>query len=255
MGEWVNDNKNKRRIRGNVGRRGAGGWARRRRGFILIIALVVILVGTALSVRMLVLTEGFSRVSLFQRPAYEHHIDITSEVKRLEAFLIQTNEDRYEGGGRVLHGQGYTSDDYGIPIDRLEDLQVTEHPDVLSTDRIEGHQRLVVQVYDANYRIADLTKDLLGRPSELKSFPPSLLPPSFSGTGSSSSPDGSTTDPSVSGGGGSGQVTISQEKIYGIYGAYLLRVQLYTRRDGSAPWRFQRGAEEGFFAVASSDIS
>ena len=230
-------------------------FGERRRGFVLIMALVIILVGTALSVGMLVLTDSFSRVSLFQRPAYEHHIDIASEVKRLEAFLIQTNQDRYEGGGRVLHGQGYTADDYGNPIDRLEDLQVTEHPDVLSTDRIEGHQRLVVQVYDANYRISDLTKNLLGRPAELRSFPPSLLPPSFSGTGSSSSSVGSTTDPSVSGGGASGQVTIDQEKIYGIFGAYLLRVQLYTRKGDGAPWRFQRGAEEGFFAVASKDIS
>ena len=218
-------------------------------------ALVIILVGTALSVGMLVLTEGFSRGSIFHRMAYEQHIDVANEVKRIEAFLIKTNQDRYEGGGRVLHGQGYTADDYGTPINRLADLQVTEHPDVLSTDRTEGHQRLVVQVYDANYRIADLTKDLLGHPAKLRSFPPSLLPPSFSGTGSSSSPDGSTTDPSVSGGGGSGHVSIGQEKIYGIYGAYLLRVQLYTRRDGSAPWRFQRGAEEGFFAVASKDIS
>lgn len=59
----------------------------------------------------------------------------------------------------------------------------------------------------------------------------------------------------MSGGGGSVQVSVSQEKIYGVFGAYLLRVQLYTRKDGSAPWRFQRSAEEGFFAVASSDIS
>ena len=239
----------------NTGRRRSAGWARRRRGFILVMALIVILVGAALTVGMLVLTEGFSRGSIFQRLAYEQHIDVANEVKRIEAFLIKTNQDRYEGGGRVLHGQGYTADDYGNPINRLEDLQVTEHPDVLSTDRTEGHQRLIVQVYDANYRIADLTKDLLEHPARLRSFPPSLLPPSFSGTGSSSSSEGSATDPSVSGGGGSGHVSISQEKIYGIYGAYLLRVQLYTRRDGSAPWRFQRGAEEGFFAVASSDIS
>ena len=239
----------------NTGRRRPWDWGRRRRGFILVMALVIVLLGTVLSVGMLVLTEGFSRGSLFQRQAYEQHIDVASEVKRLEAFLIKTNQDRYEGGGRVLHGQGYTADDYGNPIDRLEDLQVTEHPDVLSTDRIEGHQRLVVQVYDANYRIADLTKDLLERPAELRSFPPSLLPSSFSGTGSSSSSLGSATDPSVGGGGASGQVTIGQEKIYGIYGAYLVRVQLYTRKGGGAPWRFQRGAEEGFFAVASKDIS
>lgn len=237
----------------NAGRRGPG--ARCRRGFILITALVIILVGTALSVGILVLTEGFSKGSLFQRPAYEQHIDVASEVKRLEAFLVKTNQDRYEGGGRVLHGKGYTADDYGNPINRLEDLQVTEHPDVLSTDRTEGHQRLVVQVYDANYRIADLTKDLLGRPAELRSFPPSLLPPSFSGIGSSSSSEGSATDPSLGGSGGSGHVSIGQEKIYGIYGAYLIRVQLYTRKGDGAPWRFQRGAEEGFFAVASNDIS
>ena len=227
----------------------------RRPGFILITALVIILLGMTLSVGMLVLAGDFSRISLFQRPAYEQHIDVASEVKRLEAFLVKTNQDRYKGGGRVLHGQGYTADDYGTAINRLGDLQVTEHPDVLSTDRTEGHQRLVVQVYDANYRIADLTKDLLEHPAELRSFPPSLLPSSFSGTGSSSSSEGSATDPSVSGGGASGQVTIGQEKIYGIYGAYLIRVQLYTRRDGGAPWRFQRGAEEGFFAVASKDIS
>ena len=227
----------------------------RRPGFILITALAIILLGTALSVGMLVLAGDFSRISLFKRPAYEQHIDVTSEVKRVEAFLVKTNRDRYEGGGRVLHGQGYTADDYGTPINRLADLQVTEHPDVLSADRTEGHQRLVVQVYDANYRIADLTKDLLGRPAELRSFPPSLLPSSFSGTGSSSSSLGSATDPSVSGGGGSGHVSISQEKIYGIYGAYLVRVRLYTRKGGGAPWRFQRGAEEGFFAVASKDIS
>ena len=229
----------------NTGRRRSGGWARRRRGFILVMALIVILVGAALTVGMLVLTEGFSRGSIFQRMAYEQHIDVANEVKRIEAFLIKTNQDRYEGGGRVLHGQGYTAADYGNPIKRLEDLQVTEHPDVLSTDRTEGNQRLVVQVYDANYRIEDLTKDLMEHPAKLRSFPPSLLPPSFSGTGSSS----------VSGGGGSVQVSVSQEKIYGVFGAYLLRVQLYTRKDGSAPWRFQRSAEEGFFAVASSDIS
>ena len=239
----------------NTGRRRPWGWGRRRRGFILVMALVIVLLGTALSVGMLVLTEGFSRGSIFQRLAYEQHIDVANEVKRIEAFLIKTNQDRYEGGGRVLHGQGYTADDYGNPINRLEDLQVTEHPDVLSTDRTEGHQRLIVQVYDANYRIADLTKDLLEHPARLRSFPPSLLPPSFSGTGSSSSSEGSATDPSVSGGGGSGHVSISQEKIYGIYGAYLLRVQLYTRKGDGAPWHFQRGAEEGFFAVASKDIS
>lgn len=239
----------------NVERRGPGGWTGRRPGFILIMALVIVLLGTTLSVGMLMLAGDFSRISLFQRPAYEQHIDVASEVKRLEAFLVKTNQDRYKGGERVLHGQGYTADDYGTPINRLADLQVTEHPDVLSTDRTEGHQRLVVQVYDANYRIADLTKDLLERPAELRSFPPSLLPSSFSGTGSSSSSLGSATDPSVGGGGASGQVTIGQEKIYGIYGAYLVRVQLYTRKGDGAPWRFQRGAEEGFFAVASKDIS
>ena len=57
----------------NTGRRRSGGWARRRRGFILVMALIVILVGAALTVGMLVLTEGFSRGSIFQRMAYEQH--------------------------------------------------------------------------------------------------------------------------------------------------------------------------------------
>ena len=41
----------------NTGRRRSGGWARRRRGFILVMALIVILVGAALTVGMLVLSD------------------------------------------------------------------------------------------------------------------------------------------------------------------------------------------------------
>ena len=112
----------------NTGRRRSGGWAKRRRGFILVMALIVILVGAALTVGMLVLTEGFSRGSIFQRMAYEQHIDVANEVKRIEAFLIKTNQDRYEGRpARRLPARA----------DRLLPVRLADQP---GAERVQGRQ-------------------------------------------------------------------------------------------------------------------
>lgn len=201
----------------------------RRSGFILITALIIILLGGALSVGIFALANSMYATNLLNRRGYESQIDVNSYIEQAKGFIVAKNMELGASNQPVLHGKGGVSDDY-FPVNSLSDLQVCT-PDAignilsrdipLSADRGVG-RRLTLQVYDANYRIEDVkfvpTADL----------PPSLYPSHLS----VSTPWGPT------GGGAANH--------YKTYGAYLIRVELF--RDGvKGPLR---RTEEAFFQVA-----
>ena len=217
---------------------------RRRSGFILVTALMIVLLGAALSVGIFALAQAMFGTDILNRHVYEEQINMTSLIEEAKAFIIFENQRRISSDVHVLHGQGGTSDDY-FPINRLSDLQVCSPQSIadvlsreitLSGDR--GFRRhLTLQVYDANYRVDDV------RFTPGPDMPPSLYPTRIivhNEIGESYAPD--TSPPPDSN-------DVQDRDLYKVFGAYLIRVELH--REGLQ--KPQRRTEEMFFELASND--
>lgn len=215
----------------------------RRSGFILITALVIILVGAALSVGVFALANSMLTTDVVNRKGYEEQTEVVRYIELAKGFIVTRNIELASRDEPVLHGQGGASNDYFV-VRRLDDLQVCKPQavgDVLSQDVLlsarGGERRLRLQVFDANYRVSDI------RFATTPEMPPSLSPLSRisggSGDGDSYEDEGEGTDPSrksVSG-------DVVPMDYYKNYGAYMIRVEVY-REGQSTPLR---RTEEAFF--------
>ena len=215
----------------------------RRSGFILITALVIILVGAALSVGVFALANSMLTTDVVNRKGYEEQTEVVRYIELAKGFIVTRNIELASRDEPVLHGRGGASNDYFV-VRRLDDLQVCMPQavgDVLSQDvplsARGGERRLRLQVFDANYRVSDI------RFATTPEMPPSLSPLSRisggSGDGDSYEDEGEGTDPSrksVSG-------DVVPMDYYKNYGAYMIRVEVY-REGQDAPLR---RTEEAFF--------
>ncbi len=215
----------------------------RRSGFILITALVIILVGAALSVGVFALANSMLTTDVVNRKGYEEQTEVVRYIELAKGFIVTRNIELASRDEPVLHGRGGASNDYFV-VRRLDDLQVCMPQavgDVLSQDvplsARGGERRLRLQVFDANYRVSDI------RFATTPEMPPSLSPLSRisggSGDGDSYEDEGEGTDPSrksVSG-------DVVPMDYYKNYGAYMIRVEVY-REGQSTPLR---RTEEAFF--------
>ena len=215
----------------------------RRSGFILITALVIILLGAALSVGVFALANSMLTTDVVNRKGYEEQTEVVRYIELAKGFIVTRNIELASRDEPVLHGQGGASNDYFV-VRRLDDLQVCKPQavgDVLSQDVLlsarGGERRLRLQVFDANYRVSDI------RFATTPEMPPSLSPLSRisggSGDGDSYEDEGEGTDPSrksVSG-------DVVPMDYYKNYGAYMIRVEVY-REGQDAPLR---RTEEAFF--------
>ncbi|WP_299075835.1 hypothetical protein [uncultured Fretibacterium sp.] len=215
----------------------------RRSGFILITALVIILLGAALSVGVFALANSMLTTDVVNRKGYEEQTEVVRYIELAKGFIVTRNIELASRDEPVLHGQGGASNDYFV-VRRLDDLQVCKPQavgDVLSQDVLlsarGGERRLRLQVFDANYRVSDI------RFATTPEMPPSLSPLSRisggSGDGDSYEDEGEGTDPSrksVSG-------DVVPMDYYKNYGAYMIRVEVY-REGQSTPLR---RTEEAFF--------
>lgn len=215
----------------------------RRSGFILITALVIILLGAALSVGVFALANSMLTTDVVYRKGYEEQTEVVRYIELAKGFIVTRNIELASRDEPVLHGQGGASNDYFV-VRRLDDLQVCKPQavgDVLSQDVLlsarGGERRLRLQVFDANYRVSDI------RFATTPEMPPSLSPLSRisggSGDGDSYEDEGEGTDPSrksVSG-------DVVPMDYYKNYGAYMIRVEVY-REGQSTPLR---RTEEAFF--------
>lgn len=215
----------------------------RRSGFILITALVIILVGAALSVGIFALANSMLTTDVVNRKGYEEQTEVVRYIELAKGFIVTRNIELASRDEPVLHGRGGASNDYFV-VRRLDDLQVCMPQavgDVLSQDvplsARGGERRLRLQVFDANYRVSDI------RFATTPEMPPSLSPLSRisggSGDGDSYEDEGEGTDPSrksVSG-------DVVPMDYYKNYGAYMIRVEVY-REGQSTPLR---RTEEAFF--------
>ena len=208
----------------------------RRSGFILITALVIILVGAALSVGVFALANSMLTTDVVNRKGYEEQTEVVRYIELAKGFIVTRNIELASRDEPVLHGRGGASNDYFV-VRRLDDLQVCMPQavgDVLSQDvplsARGGERRLRLQVFDANYRVSDI------RFATTPEMPPSLSPLSRisggSGDGDSYEDEGEGTDPSrksVSG-------DVVPMDYYKNYGAYMIRVEVY-REGQSTPLR------------------
>lgn len=216
----------------------------RRSGFILIAALVIILVGAALSVGVFSLANSMLTADVVNRKGYEEQTEVVRYIELAKGFIVTRNIELASKDEPVLHGQGGASNDYFV-VRRLGDLQVCKPQavgDVLSQDvplsaRVGEERRLRLQVFDANYRVSDI------RFSATPEMPPSLSPLSRisggGGDGDSYEDEGEGMDPS--------RKSVSGDVVpldyYKNYGAYMIRVEVY-REGQSTPLR---RTEEAFF--------
>lgn len=196
-----------------------------RRGFILISALVIALVGGILIAALFTLSTSFHGIMLSQRQAYRDYIDINSYIEEAKGFIVARNKELAAAGNSVLHGRGATSDDY-YKINSINDLQVNSPNNVAShlsqdvplSSPGDVSRRLTLKVYDANYRVQDIN---IPAANLTRDMPPSLFPAnSMNRNGFELEGAAGGTPPPISD-------DITLPNVYKTFGAYLIRVELF----------------------------
>ena len=218
----------------------------RRKGYALVMALVVIAIGAALSTFLISMGYAFLKQTTHQRTFYGNHISVTDWIQRVKGDLVSHNNS----AGEVLHGRGLTNGFYS-PISSLSDLALQDDSKYSFDVAVEpwgmGNQRIVINVYDISFYYDQLQSSITGNPVVMRNFPSpvNVLAGSSSSEmdseGTAVAPD--TTDPSKSKG------VIPWEN----FAAYVIRADLYDTALGRR--RLVRRAEEAFFQVLSSDAS
>ncbi len=221
----------------------------KRRGVALVLALVVVLVGGALIALIFEMTVRFGFTSLRQGTTYSDHLEVTGYIESAKGFIADTNVNN----DQVMHPKGYTNIETTL-ITSLDMLMFDQAE--LSVDRVfagsKGRQRVVMRVFDANYRANRVREPLLLNSVDMAQMPPPL----------SLAEAGASMDQYITNVGNShtpttgGQAIDDNEvwkRFFKYYGAYLIRVELYDI-DESGTQNLTRKVEEAFFQVISQDL-
>ena len=221
----------------------------RRKGEGLILALVIVLFTSALAALLFDMGLHFSSGVRRQQTLYTDHIRVKEQIQAIKGWIVQTNID----AGEIMPPRHYTNP-LTTSIDRLAVLMFDE-PELSFDQNVTGlgvgEQRIVVNVFDLHYFITQLTSPLVDDPEQMR-----LLPPPINIYKDPGNPD---YDPMESLGeaitqdtGPGGDERQNNYYPWDRYGAYLVRVQLYGRRNPdktNAPLVLTRTAEEAFFQI------
>jgi hypothetical protein len=228
---------------------------RRRKGVGLVMALAIVVVGTALIAAMFNLSSVFARATTWQRRGYTEHVSMSGYVEKAKGFIVELNKGRESEGLPVLHGANVSLD---TEIYAVTDLQLTQTENgianALSLDiplsTPNGSKRLVMRVYDANYKPEQIK---IASWEGKQDLPPSLkLDGSAGGNGSNTEVDGEFEDPSGTGQPLSPEAVNLSAQQYRDYGAYVVRLELYNVLNGGKRV-LERDIEEGFFQAINQD--
>ena len=227
----------------------------RRRGFVLLMALLVILLGVALTLGIFALSRSVYNLDITARSDYDDYIDVTSVIEEAKGFIVAENNRRsedVEGARVVLHGKGGGDGKDYFKINSLEDLQVCTpatvvhilsrdipiSPEGRPTSYGSSPERFMrLQVFDANYRAEDVK--FTPAPG-LAGFPPSAMPPggyslsTLEQEGTSGASHGEEYTKGGRGGADPGEEP--KFNVYEDFGAYLIRVDIF-RAGREAPIR------------------
>lgn len=233
---------------------------RRRDGSALLVALVVVLVGGALIAVMFDMSVNFSRSMTWHQRAYREHLDVTDYIEGAKGWLTATSlavgvavhpgtpSTLIAGETRPNIAPGDLRDNNMQEITSVNAL-VFKDAD-LSVDRTVSGQRLIMRVYDMNYRYKQLSDALKASADAMMEMPPplSLLEQTVQAMEVMRN-DGNASDPTGYKSSDSEEISA---QLFRQYGAYLVRVQLFNLEpDGRQ--NLARWAEEAFFVFVSGD--
>lgn len=214
-------------------------FLRRRKGAGLVLALVIILIGSALTAAMFEMGSAFMVSMGFQQNIYSDHTVGLNYIQEAIAFITRTNN----AGGRIVLHRPPVSHDTRI-ITSVQDIQFPEEQ--LSFDqKVPGFLDLWARlsVFDVSYH--GISAEMESHPEERKALPPPLNIYGTSSGGSGMKNDG---DGALASDKSPYRYDEEMKANLENYGAYLVRVTLY-RRDRQDRVSVVRKVEEGFFQV------
>ena len=191
--------KNNTKVNDNALKRGFNG----RRGFILPMAMVIILAGSAVIAAIYAISTSFFSAVTPQKQVYEDRIDMVGYIEQIKGRIIAENEKLASDDKPVLHGRGGASGTVYFEVKELDDLKLSLPlglSDTIPLPSRQGRRKIVVEVYDANY---DLSKVAFTSGAPGPDFPPCLRPAGL--------------EPA--------------EELYKRFGAYVIRLKLYGKSD------------------------
>ncbi|MDR3231691.1 MAG: hypothetical protein LBT65_09625 [Synergistaceae bacterium] len=219
---------------------------RRRRGVALVLALLVILIGSSVAAMIYDTSFNFSLQGQLQKEIYVDHTTVLDTVQTVKGFIISTNSS----DTKAMHTPNYVYSDDASTISsvralRLGPASIPDSPLSLSCDIVvsngTGPQHLEVSVYDLCYKTGDLEASVRNDGDQMMELPPPFMMKGVTGGVGGVVSTGDTLvvgdlaapldDPAGE---------LDMEK----YGAYLIRVRL---RDAGR--RQIRMAEEAFVQV------
>jgi hypothetical protein len=237
---------------------------KKRRGWALPLALVIVIVGSMVVAFAFHATIQFRRTTEWQQEVYMEHTRVTDYVEeakgRISAYNSATNE--------ALHVANIEND--AVKIQSPQDLQITAvpggEPDGLSLDMTlpGGRQAVTMRVYDVAYsseKLASSIPDavLAQIPAPMLVFRKASMDTDLDigNEGYDGSKETSGDSYFFAGSGGSGttfegqDVEITRRLSLKQLGSYLVKVELFDVDGGER--RRRRLVEEAFFQISSPD--
>ena len=214
---------------------------KKHKGFVIVLALVVVAVGLLIITFMFNSVSSFTRYFSEYRRAYVDTVTARKYIELVKGDLVAANNARGAAGDSVLHG--LENQDPSFPAGAIPDLRglliLSNNEGRFEIDdpiNINGPQRVEVRVYDANYDVNGLVDP----------FPDvNELPPSFFVQG------GSVRDWTEIGDSGRDYNKFDEDGSgkgnHSDYGAYIIRVKIYNTANNAE--RLVRTTEEAFLQV------
>jgi hypothetical protein len=224
---------------------------KKRKGFALVLALIVVAVGLVIIAAMFNYASQFTGFFSEFRKAYIDTVTARSYIEHIKGEIVADNIAR----GSVIHGPG--NDDPTFPVNHIKNLdgllikgiEGKENKYFINDtfEKLNGPQRIEVRVYDANYSVKAIDTSTFTI-DELYELPPSfyaeteLMPDWVDETKDN-------TDYNEF------EETRDYRGVYETYGAYLIKVRIYdTARtsltpENRPPMRLVRTTEEAFLQV------
>lgn len=209
----------------------------------LITAMIVVLVGSLLVTAVFQVMISFHTAMQTGQMSYQDHLNVTDYIEGAKGWITQINQV----DGRVRHPVGLLNNTTQV-ITNVNTLVFTDP--ALSVDETLGKQRLVMRVFDSNYRARQIDSSLRNDPDAMRMLPPPLSLLEQAANNIASMNDvGHRTDPT-------GYIALDEQEVFAAffrnYGAYLIRVELFND-DGHGGEVLARRAEEAFFQFISAD--
>jgi hypothetical protein len=222
------------------------------KGFALVMALVIVVVGSVLSGILIHMGYSFLTSTRQQRNFYGDHLSVTDYIQEVKGLLIQANIDRGAGGGGVWHGQGL-DDELDSEIRSVSDLLLNDARFSFDADVVsigQERQKVRVNVFDVHYHERQLQDGLREDAAQMR-----ILPAPINATGGrAASSINDTEGDGKSPGKGTIEGSVGGTYPWDRFGAYVVRVQLFNAGTAGRLTPV-RTAEEAFYQILSPDTA